>query len=104
MGGLVVALCLKKYAPDVRFDIYESAPELTEVGAGIGMTLRIWSLMKELGLEEELFAIQGTRDRDGMHLSPPLTSQHHMSARVPWGCRFELLVSKGRRGASGRCR
>ena len=66
MGGLVLALCFKKYAPDVHFDIYESAAELTEVGAGIGMTPRIWSLIKELGLEEELLAIQGTQGRDGM--------------------------------------
>ncbi|KAM5540134.1 hypothetical protein V8D89_006274 [Ganoderma adspersum] len=65
MGGLVLALCLKKYAPDVRFDIYESAHELAEVGAGIGMSPRIWSLMKELGLENDLLAIQGTEERDG---------------------------------------
>ena len=66
MGGLVLALCLKKYAPDVDFDIYESASELTEVGAGIGMTPRIWWIMKDLGLEDELLTITGTKDRDGM--------------------------------------
>lgn len=65
MGGLVLALCLKKYASDVHFDIYESAAELTEVGAGIGMTPRIWWIMKELGLEDELLTITGTKDRDG---------------------------------------
>ena len=73
MGGLVLALCLKKYAPDVRFDIYESAPELTEVGAGIGMSPRIWSLIKELGLEEELLTIQGTEGREGTSLFLVLT-------------------------------
>lgn len=65
MGGLVLGLCLKKYAPDVHFDIYESASELTEVGAGIGMSSRIWSIMRELGLEDELLTITGTQDRDG---------------------------------------
>ena len=65
MGGLVLGLCLKKYAPDVHFDIYESASELTEVGAGIGMSSRIWSIMRELGLEEELLTITGTQDRGG---------------------------------------
>ena len=65
MGGLVLGLCLKKYAPDVHFDIYESASELTEVGAGIGMTHRIWSIMEELGIQDELVAITGTRDRNG---------------------------------------
>ncbi len=66
MGGLVLALFLKKYAPDVRFDIYESASELSEVGAGIAMTTRIWSIIKELGLEDDLLTIQGTQERDGM--------------------------------------
>lgn len=65
MGGLVLGLCLKKYAPDVHFDIYESASELTEVGAGIGMSSRIWSIMRELGLEDELLTITGTQDRGG---------------------------------------
>ena len=66
MGGLVLALALKKYAPDVHFDIYESAPQLTEVGAGIGMSPRIWSIIKDLGLEDDLLTIQGTADRNGM--------------------------------------
>ncbi|KAM5540110.1 hypothetical protein V8D89_006250 [Ganoderma adspersum] len=66
MGGLVLGLCLKKYAPDsVHFDIYESASELTEVGAGVGMSVRIWSIMRELGLEDDLLTITGTRDRTG---------------------------------------
>ncbi|PIL34424.1 hypothetical protein GSI_03199 [Ganoderma sinense ZZ0214-1] len=68
MGGLVLAMCLKKYAPDVDFDIYESAAELTEIGAGIGMTPRIWWIMKELGLEDELLTIAGSKDRDGFPL------------------------------------
>ena len=67
MGGLVLALVLKKYAPDVRFDIYESAPQLNEVGAGIGMSPRIWSIIKDLGLEDDLLTIQGTQDRNGMY-------------------------------------
>ncbi|PIL34427.1 hypothetical protein GSI_03202 [Ganoderma sinense ZZ0214-1] len=65
MGGLVLGLCLKKYAPDVHFDIYESAAELTEVGAGIGMSPRIWTIMKELGLDEELLTIAGMQDPQG---------------------------------------
>ena len=69
MGGLVLGLCLKKYAPNVHFDIYESASERTEVGAGIGMTHRIWSIMEELGVQDELVAITGTHDRNGMSSS-----------------------------------
>ena len=83
MGGLVLALCLKKYAPDVRFDIYESARELTEVGAGIGMTPRIWSLIKELGLEDELLTIQGTQEDDGMCFLTTSFARRDLSGHFP---------------------
>ncbi|TBU45377.1 FAD/NAD(P)-binding domain-containing protein [Dichomitus squalens] len=65
MGGLVLGLCLKKYAPDVDYDIYESAAELTEVGAGVGMSPRIWTIMQELGLEDELLTITGVQGQGG---------------------------------------
>ncbi len=68
MGGLVLGLCLKKYASDVRFDIYESATELTALGAGISMLPRTWSIMKELGLEDKTLAITGTQDPAGTSL------------------------------------
>ncbi|KAM5540139.1 hypothetical protein V8D89_006279 [Ganoderma adspersum] len=59
MGGLVLGLCLTKYAPDVRFDIYESAMELAELGAGISMSPRTWSMIKELGLVDTLLPTTG---------------------------------------------
>ncbi|KAM5540138.1 hypothetical protein V8D89_006278 [Ganoderma adspersum] len=65
MGGLVVGLCLKKYAPDVHFDIYEAATELTELGAGITMSPRTWSMITELGLGEELLPATGTQAPTG---------------------------------------
>ncbi|EJF62089.1 FAD/NAD(P)-binding domain-containing protein [Dichomitus squalens LYAD-421 SS1] len=65
MGGLVLGLCLKKYALDVQFDIYESAAKLTEVGAGVLMSPRIWTIMQELELEEELVKVTGAVDRAG---------------------------------------
>ena len=61
MGGLFLGLCLKKYASDVDFDIYEAATELTEIGAGITMSPRTWSIMKELGLREEILPTTGTQ-------------------------------------------
>ncbi len=73
MGGLVVGLCLKKYASDVHFDIYESAAELSEVGAGIGMSPRIWTIVRELGLEDDLLTITGVRSRDGALFSTLFT-------------------------------
>ena len=38
MGGLILELCLRKYAPDVQFGIYGSAAGLAGVDAGIGIT------------------------------------------------------------------
>ena len=69
MGGLFVGLCLKKYAPAVHFDIYEAATELTELGAGITMSPRTWSLMAELGLRDELLPTTGTQDPTGAWIS-----------------------------------
>lgn len=69
MGGLVLGLCLKKYAPDVHFDIYEAAAELAELGAGISMSPRTWSMIKELGLVDELLPTTGTQAPTGTLLS-----------------------------------
>ena len=51
---------MQKHAPDaVEVDIYESARELTEVGAGVAMWPRIWEIVRYLGLEDELLEISG---------------------------------------------
>ena len=39
---------------DIRVDIYESARRFTEIGAGVGLFLRVWKVLKSLGLEESL--------------------------------------------------
>lgn len=98
MGGLILAHCLKKYAPDVHFDIYESAAELTEVGAGIGMSPRIWAIMKELELEDELLTITGTRDREGT-----LFPFSCACCDLKCGVRSRCPRPEGRRRAQRRC-
>ncbi|TBU21578.1 FAD/NAD(P)-binding domain-containing protein [Dichomitus squalens] len=60
LGGLLFALFLQKHAEDIEVDIYESAHELTELGAGVAMWPRVWELIKYLGLEEELLEISGS--------------------------------------------
>ncbi|KAH9853973.1 FAD/NAD-P-binding domain-containing protein [Lenzites betulinus] len=60
--GLVFALALEKYAPDVDYQIYEAAAELTTAGAGIGLQPRTLFVLRELGLEEALLKISGTID------------------------------------------
>ncbi|KAJ3556027.1 hypothetical protein NM688_g2252 [Phlebia brevispora] len=54
IAGLTFAICLAKNNANVDVDIYESGPEFSTNGAGLGMWPRIWAIMKELGLEEEL--------------------------------------------------
>ncbi|KAI0772508.1 FAD/NAD-P-binding domain-containing protein [Trametes elegans] len=68
IGGLVFALALEKYAPDVDFQIYEAVSQLSTVGAGIGIQPRSWYIMEQLGLHELLLKISG----DGRKPKMPL--------------------------------
>ena len=54
IGGLTMANALQKAGID--FELYEQAPELTEVGAGIGLTKGVLKLMDMLDLEDEIKA------------------------------------------------
>ena len=51
---MLLALVLQKDCPDVEINIYESTPELTEVGAGVGVWPRVWEILRYLGLEDSL--------------------------------------------------
>ncbi len=62
--GLVLALALEKYAPDVDYQIYEAAAELTTAGAGIGFQPRTLSVLRELGLEQAVLKIAGNGEKD----------------------------------------
>ncbi|KAL6301495.1 FAD/NAD(P)-binding domain-containing protein, partial [Sparassis latifolia] len=57
IGGLVFALSLHRFSKDICVDVYESAAELTEYGAGIGVWDRPWKIMVDLGLERDLESI-----------------------------------------------
>ena len=54
MSGLILALSLQKFAPDVELIIYDAVSELSEIGAGIGIWPRVWKTLVSLGLEEDL--------------------------------------------------
>lgn len=62
--GLLLALALEKYAPDVDYQIYEAAAELTTAGAGIGFQPRTLFVLRELGLEPALLKISGNGEKD----------------------------------------
>ncbi|KAI0662874.1 FAD/NAD-P-binding domain-containing protein [Cubamyces menziesii] len=66
LGGLLFALTLQKFAPDVEFHIYESAAQLSEIGAGVNFQPRTWFIIRELGLDQELLQIAGNGERPNM--------------------------------------
>ncbi|KJA16008.1 hypothetical protein HYPSUDRAFT_80276 [Hypholoma sublateritium FD-334 SS-4] len=56
IGGLALLAALHIFDQNNKLDInlYESAHQITEIGAGIGMWPRTWNIMKELGFDEPL--------------------------------------------------
>src|SRR4051794_26066996 len=55
LGGLTAASCLMKAGHKV--EIYEQAPVLGEIGAGIQVSANAMHVMRHLGLQEKLLAI-----------------------------------------------
>ena len=55
IGGLTAASCLMKAGH--RVEIYEQAPALGEIGAGIQVSANAMHVMRHLGLQEKLLAI-----------------------------------------------
>ncbi|KAL0579729.1 hypothetical protein V5O48_002293 [Marasmius crinis-equi] len=53
IGGLSCAVALKD-CTDVQLDLYEQAPQMTEIGAGVTVWPRTWGMLKAMGMEEEL--------------------------------------------------
>jgi salicylate hydroxylase len=82
IGGLTAGLALHRSG--LRVDVYEQAAEFTEVGAGVSLGPNALTLLRRLGLEQELDAIAARpsgyemrRGRDGKvlfetHSSGPL--------------------------------
>jgi 2-polyprenyl-6-methoxyphenol hydroxylase-like FAD-dependent oxidoreductase len=52
IGGLAMANCLQLQSLD--FDLYEQAPQLTEVGAGIGMSKSALDILEKIGVSERV--------------------------------------------------
>ena len=55
IGGLTLGLALRRHGIDVQ--IYEQAPELTEVGAAVALAANGTRILQELGLGDELAAV-----------------------------------------------
>ena len=55
LGGLAAASCLMKAGH--RVEIYEQAPQLGEIGAGIQVSANAMHVMRHLGIEDRLLAV-----------------------------------------------
>jgi salicylate hydroxylase len=53
IGGLTLALVINQNS-DSFVDIYEAKPEISTIGAGIGVWKRSWQALQDLGLHEEV--------------------------------------------------
>lgn len=59
IGGLMLTAALRHMDKDKKLDVrvYEAAPVLAEIGAGINLWLRSWEILKRIDLEETLLAM-----------------------------------------------
>jgi salicylate hydroxylase len=60
IGGLTAARALRERGIEVA--IYESAPELREIGAGVALGPNAMKVLRALGLEDAVRAVAGTSD------------------------------------------
>ena len=54
IGGLTIANCFHKN--NIEFHLFEQAPQLSEVGAGIGLSKSVMELLDKIDLAEELIS------------------------------------------------
>ena len=76
IGGFSLAAFLSEHSDPnhpIKVDIYESRPEVSTRGAGIGIWKRSWQVLQDLGLDKELDrrGIPHPKDGEGtvMHLT-----------------------------------
>ncbi|TFK99482.1 hypothetical protein BDV98DRAFT_169300 [Pterulicium gracile] len=91
IGGLIAALTLSRY-PDLQVDVYESAAEHGEVGAGIGIWPRPWAVIEQLGIDKELLTKTTVNAQRGSHADRPIL---YRKADQPQGYSFYRLPSQG---------
>uniref|UniRef100_A0A0W0FUL0 Putative salicylate hydroxylase n=1 Tax=Moniliophthora roreri TaxID=221103 RepID=A0A0W0FUL0_MONRR len=53
IGGLTHAYALSRF-PSISVNVYESTPELSVFGAGIGMWPRTWAVLEAMGLADDM--------------------------------------------------
>lgn len=63
IGGLALCVGLGQRS-NIKVDLYEAAPKLGEIGAGIGMWYRSWKIMEKLGLHTDLSKLENDIPQD----------------------------------------
>ena len=64
MTAAIALSRLSSERKDIQINIYESAQEFTEIGAGIGMLLRPWKIMNRLGIDGPLRKVVNIPDKE----------------------------------------
>ncbi|KAL4888671.1 hypothetical protein BDV59DRAFT_196286 [Aspergillus ambiguus] len=63
LGGLFAALCIHHHCAEyVKIDVYEQAPEYSEIGAGVGIGPNAAKLFEKLGLLDQAVRVAGKRE------------------------------------------
>ncbi|KAJ7689732.1 hypothetical protein B0H17DRAFT_1066144 [Mycena rosella] len=75
IAGLSLAAFISRFAKDdpecrIAVDIYEAKPEVSAVGAGVGIWKRSWQALQDLGFEEDIIAKGFTVPKDGESRGP----------------------------------
>ncbi|KAH9475471.1 Salicylate hydroxylase [Psilocybe cubensis] len=95
IGGLTLAVALSRLnlQDHIQVNIYESAPELTQIGAGITFWPRAWKILEKLGVDSVLAG----QLSPGQHIpdGTPRLGFHFRKADQPNGTPIRDLVFAG---------
>ena len=58
IAGVCLAIALQQY-PDIQVDVYEAAETFKEIGAGVMVWGRSWSILQDLGLAHDMRQSEG---------------------------------------------
>ncbi|KAJ5947282.1 hypothetical protein N7466_000297 [Penicillium verhagenii] len=85
IGGLFAALSIHHHcsAKEIQIDIYEQAPEYEEIGAGVGIGPNAATLIKRLGLLDEVLKISGDRAKTWLSFRRYDTGAEIHTVKIP---------------------
>ncbi|KAF9233819.1 FAD/NAD(P)-binding domain-containing protein [Melanogaster broomeanus] len=92
VGGLTLAVALSKY-PDIQVEVFEAAKSFKEIGAGVGLWLRPFKVMRKLGAEVEQALLSIATDYEMTEGFVP--SMTYRKSDQPEGVELFQLMTKG---------